>query len=86
MARPNLKLRRLRIEREIFGLKSGDEGTLALKTWFDKIGTPTSLAQLGIEGKVLDEVIDVAEANAKAWNMAELYSRENIAKILAFAK
>ncbi len=47
---------------------------------------PTSLAQLGIEGKVLDEVIDVAVTNAKAWNMAELYSRENIAKILDFAK
>ncbi|MFC2528585.1 MAG: iron-containing alcohol dehydrogenase [Campylobacter sp.] len=71
---------------EIFGLKSADEGILALKAWFDKIGTPTSLAQLGIEGKVLDEVIDVAATNAKAWNMSELYSRENIAKILDFAK
>ena len=74
-----------RFAREIFGLKSADEGTLALKTWFDKIGTPTSLAQLGIEGKVLDEVIDVAATNAKAWNMAELYNRENIAKILELA-
>lgn len=63
-----------------------DEGIAALKAWFGKIGTPTSLAQLGIEGKVLDEVIDVAATNAKAWNMAELYSRENIAKILDFAK
>ena len=75
-----------RFAREIFDLKSANEGTLALKAWFDKIGTPTSLAQLGIEGKVLDEVIDVAVTNAKAWNMAELYSRENIAKILDFAK
>ena len=75
-----------RFAREIFGLKSADEGTLALKTWFDKIGTPTSLAQLGIEGKVLDEVIDVAATNAKAWNMSELYSRENIAKILELAR
>lgn len=75
-----------RFAREIFGLKSADEGTLALKVWFDKIGTPTSLAQLGIEGKVLDEVIDVAATNAKAWNMTELYSRENIAKILELAR
>ena len=75
-----------RFAREIFGLKSADDGIAALKAWFDKIGTPTSLAQLGIEGKVLNEVIDVAATNAKAWNMAELYSRENIAKILDFAK
>ena len=75
-----------RFAREIFDLKSANEGITALKAWFDKIGTPTNLAQLGIEGKVLDEVIDVAATNAKAWNMAELYSRENIAKILDFAK
>ena len=75
-----------RFAREIFGLKSADEGILALKAWFDKIGTPTSLAQLGIEGKALDEVIDVAATNAKAWNMAELYSCENIAKILELAR
>ncbi|WP_298990065.1 iron-containing alcohol dehydrogenase, partial [uncultured Campylobacter sp.] len=75
-----------RFAREIFGLKSANEGITALKAWFDKIGTPTSLAQLGIEGKVLDEVIDVAATNAKAWNMVELYSRENIVKILELAR
>ena len=59
-----------RFAREIFGLKTADEGIEALKAWFDKIGTPTRLSQLEIDSEALiDEIAGVAFENAKAWAM-----------------
>ena len=76
-----------RFAREMFGLKTADEGIEALKVWFDKIGTPTSLSQLKIDSEALiDEVAGVAFENAKAWAMQELYPKKNIAQILELAK
>ena len=42
-----------RFAKEIFGLDKAEEVIFALKAWFDKIGTPTSLEQLGIDDKGL---------------------------------
>jgi len=75
-----------RFAEEIFGLGSAEAGIAALKAWFDTIGTPTSLAQAGIEGDTLEAVIDNAAQNAVAFGIGELYSRETIAQILAFAR
>lgn len=76
-----------RFAREIFGLKTADEGIEALKAWFDKIGTPTRLSQLNINSDaIFSEIVDVAYENAKTWAMQELYPKENIAKILELAK
>lgn len=58
----------------------------ALKAWFDKIGTPTSLGQLNIQGAVLEEVIDNAVQNAVDWGMAEVYTRRAISDIFALAQ
>ncbi|TDQ56492.1 hypothetical protein EDC45_1897 [Mesocricetibacter intestinalis] len=75
-----------RFAREIFGLQGADAGIEALKAWFDKIGTPTTLAQLKIEGKVLEQVIDNATQNALDWQMSDIYTREAIAEVFALAK
>ena len=76
-----------RFAREIFGLKTADEGIEALKAWFYKIGTPTRLSQLNIDNEALiGEIVDVAYENAKAWAMQKLYPKENIAQILELAK
>ncbi|NOL49421.1 iron-containing alcohol dehydrogenase [Pelistega europaea] len=75
-----------RFAREVFGLQTAEEGIQALKQWFDKIGTPTRLSQLKIEGAVLEEVIDNAAGNAVAWRMDKVYTREAIADIFALAK
>nr|WP_315062393.1 iron-containing alcohol dehydrogenase [uncultured Campylobacter sp.] len=76
-----------RFAREIFGLKTANEGIEALKAWFDKIGTPTRLSQLNINSDaIFSEIVDVAYENAKTWAMQELYPKENIAKILELAK
>ena len=76
-----------RFAREIFGLKTADEGIEALKVWFDKIGTPTRLSQLEIDSEALiNEIAGVAYENAKAWAMQELYPKKNIVQILELAK
>ena len=76
-----------RFAREIFGLKTANEGIEALKAWFDKIGTPTRLSHLNINSDaIFSEIVDVAYENAKTWAMQELYPKENIAKILELAK
>ena len=48
-----------RFAKEIFGLDKAEEGIFALKAWFDKIGTPTSLEQLGIGDETLAEIIEM---------------------------
>ena len=75
-----------RFAKEIFNLNSAEAGIVALKTWFKKVGAPTRLSEVGIDGKILDEVIDVATNNAKVWRMDKLYTRENIATIFELAK
>lgn len=75
-----------RFAREIFGLKTADQGIEALKQWFDKIGTPTNLEQLSISDQVLEEVIDNAAQNARDWKMDTIYSRQAIADIFKLAR
>ncbi|WP_109078279.1 iron-containing alcohol dehydrogenase [Aggregatibacter kilianii] len=75
-----------RFAKEIFGLNTAEEGIAALKAWFDKIGTPTKLSQFGIEGEVLENVIDNAAQNAVNWKMSELYGKDVIRTIFALAK
>lgn len=75
-----------RFAKEIFGLNTADEGIAALKAWFDKIGTPTTLSQVGVTGDVLEAVLDNAAQNAVDWQMSDIYSREAIADVLALAK
>lgn len=75
-----------RFAREIFGLKGADEGIAALEAWFDRIGTPTKLSQLNIQGSVLNDVIAVAYTNAKDWGMSEIYTKETITEIFELAK
>ncbi|WP_169975381.1 iron-containing alcohol dehydrogenase [Campylobacter sp. RM16191] len=74
-----------RFGREIFDVNSADEGIRALKAWFDKIGTPTSLKQLNIDKSALEEILDVAAQNAVAWRMDKIYTRKTIEEILNLA-
>ncbi|MGP1485962.1 MAG: iron-containing alcohol dehydrogenase [Campylobacter sp.] len=75
-----------RFSREIFGLKTADDGIEALKKWFEKIGTPTSLSEVKIQNEILDETINVAHANAVAWGQDGLYTKEIIREIFNLAK
>lgn len=75
-----------RFAKEIFGLETAEEGIAALKAWFDKIGTPTQLKQVNIEGDVLEAVIDNAMQNSIDWGMSEHYTREAITEVFNLAK
>ena len=71
-----------RFARQVFGLKTADEGIAALEQWFDKIGTPTRLAQLGIEEVQLPAILQNLEGNARWFGLAETYTPEVLADIL----
>ncbi|MBR8461388.1 iron-containing alcohol dehydrogenase [Campylobacter sp. faydin G-105] len=75
-----------RFGREVFGVNGADAGIESLKAWFDKIGTPTTLSQLNIDDKILNEIIAVAEQNSKDWGMSKTYTKEAITKIFSLAK
>ncbi|MBF1233129.1 MAG: iron-containing alcohol dehydrogenase [Haemophilus sp.] len=75
-----------RFAKEIFGLDKAEDGIQALKTWFDKIGTPTRLEQLGIDDKTLAEIVDNAVQTAIKAKMDKIYTKEAIEAIFALAK
>lgn len=74
-----------RFAKHIFSLDSGAEGIAALEKWFDKIGTPTRLSQLGITAADLPATIDNVLNNAKWFGIAGIYDREVITTILGNA-
>ena len=74
-----------RFAKEIFGVNSADEGIAALKAWFDKVGTPTSLAQVGIDDKNVDEVMSIIVRDAASWGLPS-YDEKAVKEIFALAK
>lgn len=71
-----------RFAQQIFGLKTAEEGIAALEKWFDKIGTPTRLSQLGITAAELPAILDNLQGNAQWFGLAETYTRDVLADIL----
>ena len=84
----NLKdlLNSKRFAKEIFGLDNADDGIQALKAWFDKIGTPTSLEQLGIDDETLAEIIENVAQTAIRAKVEKTYTKEAIEAIFTLAK
>ena len=74
------------LAKEIFGLDNAEEGIFVLKAWFDKIGTPTRLEQLGIDDKTLAEIVDNAAQTAIRAKVEKTYTKEAIEAIFALAK
>ncbi|WP_420853945.1 hypothetical protein [Snodgrassella gandavensis] len=75
-----------RFAKEIFGLSTAEQGIEALKAWFNKIGTPTTLEQLNINQHDLNLIINNAAQNAIDWQMSDVYNHQIIATILNLAK
>ena len=71
-----------RFAQQIFGLKTTAEGIAALEKWFDKIGTPTRLSQLGITAAELPAILDNLQGNAQWFGLAGTYTRDVLADIL----
>jgi len=71
-----------RFAKEIFGVSSAEEGILALKNWFKKIGAPVSLKEVNISEKEIPEIAEKGYGIAKIWEVENIYSKEVIEEIL----
>lgn len=71
-----------RFARKVFGVETAEQGIAALEKWFDKIGTPTRLSQLGITEADLPATIDNVLGNAQWFGLADTYTREVVTTIL----
>lgn len=71
-----------RFARQVFGLDTAPQGIAALEGWFDRIGTPTRLAQLGITEADLPAITEVVLGNAQWFGIADLYTRDVVVEIL----
>ncbi|MHA6887285.1 iron-containing alcohol dehydrogenase [Ralstonia pseudosolanacearum] len=71
-----------RFAKHVFGLNTAEEGIAALEAWFNKIGTPTRLQQLGIKEADLPAIVDNVQANVRAFGIADIYTPEVVTDIL----
>ncbi|BBF84833.1 NADH-dependent butanol dehydrogenase A [Aquitalea magnusonii] len=74
-----------RFAKQVFDLDGGLQGIVALESWFDRIGTPTRLSQLGITRGDLPAITDVVLGNAQWFGIADIYTRDVVAEILQLA-
>lgn len=74
-----------RFAREVFGVGTPEQGIAALEKWFDKIGTPTRLSQLGITEADLPATIENVLGNASYFGIGEIYTRDVATTILKSA-
>lgn len=71
-----------RFAQHVFGVDTPEQGITALEKWFDKIGTPTRLSQLGITEADLPKTIDNVLGNAQWFGIADIYTRDVVTTIL----
>jgi len=74
-----------RLARHVFGVDTPEQGIAALEAWFDKIGTPTRLSQLGISAADVPAILENLQGNARWFGLAETYTQDVLADILARA-
>ena len=71
-----------RFAKYVFGVETAGQGIALLEKWFDKVGTPTRLSQLGITAADLSATIENVLGNARYFGVAEIYDREVVTSIL----
>ena len=71
-----------RFASQVFGVDSAADGITALEKWFDKIGTPTRLSQLGIQASDLPAIVENVQGNVGIFGIAEVYTPEAVSAIL----
>lgn len=71
-----------RFAQHVFGVDTPEQGIAALENWFDKIGTPTRLLQLGIGEADLPKTIENVLGNAKWFGIADIYTQDVVTTIL----
>ena len=74
-----------RFARNVFGVQGvggGEQGIAALQAWYDKIGTPTRLSQLGIKEADLPAIVENVQQNVRIFGIADTYTPEVVTAIL----
>ena len=71
-----------RFARKVFGVDTSEQGIAALQAWYDKIGTPTHLPQLGIKEIDLPAIVENVQRNVRIFGIAETYTPEVVTAIL----
>ncbi len=74
-----------RFAKNVFGVATAEQGIAALEKWFNKIGTPTRLSQLGITEADLPATIENVLGNARYFGVADIYTRDVATIILKSA-
>lgn len=74
-----------RFARQVFGVDTATEGIAALEAWFNTIGTPTRLGQLGIRESDLPAIVANVQSSVTRFGIADLYTPDAITAILRFA-
>jgi len=74
-----------RFAKHVFGVATAEQGIAALEKWFDKIGTPTHLSQLGLTEADLSATIENVLGNARYFGIADIYTRDVVSTILKSA-
>lgn len=74
-----------RFAKEVFDLKTADEGIDALEKWFVSIRSPVRLIEEDIPVEDIDTIAENAEGLAKLWGIAETYTKKTITEILQLA-
>lgn len=71
-----------RFAKNVFGVEGGEQGIAALQAWYDKIGTPTRLPQLGIKEADLPAIVENVRKNVRVFGIAETYTPDAVTAIL----
>lgn len=74
-----------RFAKYVFGVDTAEAGIAALETWFNKIGTPTRLSQLGIKETDLPAIIANARGYVVGFGIGDIYTEAVIGAILKSA-
>lgn len=71
-----------RFAQHVFSVDTPEQGIAALEKWFDKIGTPTRLSQLGVTEADLPKTIENVLGNAQWFGIADIYTPDVVTIIL----
>lgn len=80
-----------RLAREVFGINTADNdeaaraGINVLRKWFAAIGSPVSLAEVGITAGDIDRIAENAAELAQVWGL-KAYSRQEIGAVLELCR
>lgn len=74
-----------RFAQQVFGVDTPEAGIAALEAWFNKIGTPTRMSQLGIKESDLPAIGENVQMSVSRFGIAEQYTPEVVSEILHYA-